>query len=275
MRDTELSYGDARRPKPRGEHKANRGIEATIMAMTEPVEVDRAFRALTTRLAAGLSRGQHVVLWGPRGSGKSALLRAVLPELRSARCALCATTSSLDDITRTLERAYSEIATAGLTRRAARSRLWWAADAEPGCLLLDHVTRVPSAMKGWLRRLRGGVVGVTLAVDVDSPRERQRLREMKVGCLSLRMPPTSSRTLMRLLGHAWSMEPAFALPTAARRILVRAARGRPGWIVLCAALGAQPRYWHQQQLRVHVLALDTEMHLRAVNLADPKPQFKE
>jgi hypothetical protein len=24
-------------------------------------------------------------------------------------------------------------------------------------------------MKGWLRRLRGGVVGVVLAVDVDSP----------------------------------------------------------------------------------------------------------
>jgi len=243
------------------------------MAMTEPVEVDRAFRALTTRLATGLSRGQHVVLWGPRGSGKSTLLRAVLPELRSARCALCATTSSLDDITRALERAYSEIATAGMTRRAARSRLWWAADAEPGCLLLDHVTRVPSAMKGWLRRLRGGVVGVTLAVDVDSPRERQRLREMKVGSMSLRMPLTSSRTLMRLLGHTWSMEPAFALPTAARRTLVRAARGRPGWIVLCAALGAQPRYWHQQQLRVHVLALDTEMRLRAVNLADPTPQF--
>ncbi len=53
MRDTALSYGDARRPKSRGEHKTCRGIEATIMAMTEPVEVDRVFRALTTRLAAG------------------------------------------------------------------------------------------------------------------------------------------------------------------------------------------------------------------------------
>jgi len=64
-------------------------------------------------------------------------------------------------------------------------------------------------------------------------------------------------------------EPAFALPTAARRSLVRAARGRPGWIVLCAALAAEPRYWHQQQLRAHVLALDTEMRLRALNFSDP------
>src|ERR1022692_1839965 len=253
MRDTELSYGDARRPKPRGEHKANRGIEATIMAMTEPVEVDRAFRALTTRLAAGLSRGQHVVLWGPRGSGKSALLRAVLPELRSARCALCATTSSLDDITRTLERAYSEIATAGLTRRAARSRLWWAADAEPGCILLDHVTRVRSAMKGWLRRLRGGVVGVLLAVDVDSTRERERLRGLKIGCTSMRMPPAGSRALMRLLTHSWEGRTALPLSIPARRALVRSARGRPGWILECAALAADPRYCLDGQLRVNLL----------------------
>jgi hypothetical protein len=35
-------------------------------------------------------------------------------------------------------------------------------------------------MKGWLRRLRGGVVGVVLAVDVDSPREREWLRGMRI-----------------------------------------------------------------------------------------------
>jgi hypothetical protein len=28
---------------------------------------------------------------------------------------------------------------------------------------------------GWLRRLRGGVVGVVMVVDVDSPREREQL----------------------------------------------------------------------------------------------------
>jgi energy-coupling factor transporter ATP-binding protein EcfA2 len=227
---------------------------------------DRALTGLAVKLAASLTRGQHIVLWGPRGSGKSTLLNAVLQELGNTHCALSPTTNSLDDITCALERAYGNTSTTGLTRRAARSRLWWAADAEPGCILLDHVTRVPSAMKGWLRRLRGGVAGVMLAVDVDSPRERERLRGLKIGCSTMRMPPATSRTLTRLLVHCWESqtEPPFSSP--ARRALVRAARGRRGWIMECAALASDPQYWLDGQLRVHILTLDTEMRLRAVNM---------
>jgi hypothetical protein len=227
---------------------------------------DRAFQALATELAASLSRGQHIVLWGPRGSGKTTLLNAVLQELGGAHCALSPTTSSLDDITRALERAYGDISTTGLTRRAARSRLWWAADAEPGCVLLDHVTRVPSAMKGWLRRLRGGVVGVVLAVDVDSPRERERLRGLKIGSMAMRMPPVASRTLVRLLTHSWQLRTTLPLSHPARRVLIHAARGRPGWIAACAALADDPRYWVNGNLRVNLLALDTEIRLRAVRI---------
>jgi hypothetical protein len=205
-------------------------------------------------------------LWGPRGSGKTTLLRAVLQKLGNAHCALSVTTTSLDDITRALERAYTATRITGLTRRAARSRLWWAADAEPGCLLLDHVSRVPAAMKGWLRRLRGGVVGVVLAVDVDSPRERERLRGLMIGCTTLRMPPTASRTLTRLLNHLWEMRAALPLSASARRTLARAARGRPGWITQCAARAADSRYWLDGELRVHLLALDTEMGLRTVDM---------
>lgn len=226
---------------------------------------DQAFRALAAKLAASLRRGQHLVLWGPRGSGKTTLLNAVVQELGDAHCALSPTTASLDDITRALEHAYSGTSTTGLTRRAARSRLWWAADAEPGCVLLDHVTRVPSAMKGWLRRLRGGVVGVLLAVDVDSPRERERLRTLKIGCMTMRIPPAAPRSLMRLLMNSWELLTALPLPTPDRRALVRAARGRPGWITACVALAADPRYWFDGRLRVHLLALDTEIGLRAVD----------
>lgn len=133
-------------------------------------------------------------------------------------------------------------------------------------VLLDHVTRVPTAMKGWLRRLRGGVVGVVLAVDVDSPRERERLRGLKIGCMSMRMPPTASRTLTRLLVHSWKTRTALPLSASARGRLVRAARGRAGWIMQCAALSADPRYWLDGRLRVHVLTLDTEMRLRTVDM---------
>jgi hypothetical protein len=50
----------------------------------------------------------------------------------------------------------------------------------------------------------------------------------------------------------------------------RAARGRPRWLVQCAALAAQPQYWHDGQLQVHVLALDTEISLRGVQITAPK-----
>lgn len=236
---------------------------ATIAA--DGAKNDRALAAITSRLAADLARGRHVVLWGPRGSGKTTLLHAVLRKVSNAHAALSPATSSLDDITRALERAYDEIPTAGLARRAARSRLWWAADAEPGCLLLDHVTRVPSAMKGWLRRLRGGLVGVALAIDIDSARERERMRGLRIGCATLRMPPTAAPTLGRLLSLQWEVTGALPLSAGARKILVHAARGRPGWIVQCAALSSDSRYWPGGQLRVPVLALDTEIRLRAID----------
>ncbi len=196
-----------------------------------------AFRALTQRLAMELRRGRHIVLWGPRGSGKTTLLQAVGLELGDVHHALSTATSRLDDITQTFERAYAEVPTQGVRRRTARSRLWWAADADPGCLLLDHVTKVPAAMKGWLRRLRGGVVGVVLAVDVDSPREREWLRGMKIGCSSLRMPPVDSRSLTRLLNHSWAAAELAPLTPSARRTLVRSARGRPGG---CSSVPGSP-----------------------------------
>jgi energy-coupling factor transporter ATP-binding protein EcfA2 len=225
---------------------------------------DSAFHTLTQQLASQLRQGRHIVLWGPRGSGKTTLLQAVGRELCDVHLGFSITTGHLDDITQAMERAYTEVPTQGVNRRAARSRLWWAADADPGCLLLDHVVRVPTAMKGWLRRLRGGVVGVVMAVDVDSPRERERLRAWRIGCSSLRMPPMQSRSLAKLLIHLWTAERLAPLVPAARRTLVRHARGRPGWVVQCAALAADLRYWKTGQLQVHVLALDAEMMLRGV-----------
>jgi len=57
-----------------------------------------------------------------------------------------------------------------------------------------------------------------------------------------------------------------AVRLLSRANLVRAARGRPGWIMQCAALSADPRYWLDGQLRAHVLTLDTELRLRAVDM---------
>jgi hypothetical protein len=131
------------------------------------------------------------------------------------------------------------------------------------------VTKVPAAMKGWLRRLRGGVVGVVLAVDVNSPRERQWLRGMKIGCTSLRMPPVDSRYLASLLNHLWTAAEFAPLVPSMRRTLVRNARGRPGWVVQCTTLAANRRYWRTGQLQANALSTDTGMTLRGMALRWP------
>lgn len=219
----------------------------------------------TADIARRVARGEHITLWGPRGSGKTTLLREVKRLLDARHCAYSVTTQCLDDITCTLERAYGDVATRGLTRRAARGRLWRAADVDRGILLLDHVTDVGTAMKGWLRRLRGGVVGIILALDVDSPRERERLRAWSLGCISVRMPPLTTRVIARQLTDCMRTSGVPQLSLMNRRTLVRAARGRPGWVVICAALAAHDRYWRDGQLKARLIAGDAELSLRGAS----------
>jgi thymidylate kinase len=148
-------------------------------------------RELRAGLFERLSHGQHLILYGPRGSGKSTpatqlharFLRTGIP------CALAPSTSGLNDITRTMEAAYPQVNTQAVSRRTARYRLWSAADRRRCVLLLDHLTEVSTAMVGFLRRLRGGVAGVLFIVDVDVERERMRMRKRaKSLALSVRMP---------------------------------------------------------------------------------------
>jgi hypothetical protein len=119
-------------------------------------------------------------------------------------------------------------------------------------------------MKGFLRQLRGRIAGVLLVFDIDSSRERTRLRARHLGCMSVRMPALPSRVQRALLAAQWPAND-FAQPSAAaRRVLIRAARGRPGWIAVCAQLAREPRYWCADGLKARVLALDSELTMRAL-----------
>ncbi|MGH8126870.1 MAG: hypothetical protein ACRETC_00680, partial [Gammaproteobacteria bacterium] len=73
-----------------------------------------------------------------------------------------------------------------------------AAERNRGVLLLDHVTASNTQMVGFLRRLRGGVVGVLFAVDVDVERDFQAMRGKHLGTSSIRMPLASNVRLRRL-----------------------------------------------------------------------------
>lgn len=224
------------------------------------VDIKRFESALLTRLR----RGEHLVLYGPRGGGKSTLLADL--HARIARhgipCALSYATAHLDDITRAFERAYPDVDTTLLPRRKARARLKTAADRHEGILLLDHVTDISTAMIGFLRRLRGGIAGVLLAVDIEKHSDAQLLRHRHVGTHTLPMPATSPRRLRKMFHDACATRPTTSLARKAERDILRAARGRPGWIAQCARLIRERRYWRHETLLVSVLCLDTEIMLR-------------
>jgi hypothetical protein len=204
------------------------------------------------------------MLFGPRGIGKTTLLSDLEVRLRSkgVPCARTSATSCLDDITRALEEAYPEVDTLAIARRSARGRLWRAADLQRGVLLLDHLTGVSNAMVGFLRRLRGGVIGVLTIVDVDVERERQRMKPWRLGALSVRMTPMPAARLHDLFQDRCDELDLPRLDPEIERKIVHAARGRPGWILRCAELAAHPQYWQGGQLFVTLLCTDTELALR-------------
>lgn len=224
-------------------------------------------------LEGRLRRGEHVALYGPRGSGKSWVLAALHARLAQSGvpCGLSPTTASLDDITRALEQAYPAVPTAEIARRAARARLWWAADACPGVLLLGRLTDISNAMVAFLRRLHGGLIGALCAVDVDDERERLQMKAWRYGAAPMRMPLTSMPRLKRLLRSRCA---TLALPLPAAEIehrLLNAARGRPDWIIRCTELERDPRYWRDRTLLVSVLCMDTEaaVRYRALDMLRP------
>jgi Cdc6-like AAA superfamily ATPase len=204
-----------------------------------------------------------LVVYGPRGSGKSTLLHEIGARLTKERVPVgrAEATRRLDDITAALERAYPGVETTAVTRRAARTRLRAAADRCGGVLLLDHLTEVSTAMVGYLRRLRGGLVGVLMAVDVDAERDRERVRQWHIG-LSERMPDISTRQLRNLLRSRFEMLHVAPIPLDIERHIVRSARGRPGWIEKCAELAREPRYWRDDKLFAALLCIDSEIELR-------------
>ena len=224
---------------------------------------------LTTLLEQRLLRGEHLTLYGPRGSGKSTVLAELHARLQrnAIPCAYSTSTAALDDITRALERAYPGVDTLEVGRRTARVRLWYAADRRSGVLLLDHFRCNGSAMVSFLRRLHGKIAGVLTAVDVAVEKERSRMRPWRYGAMSVRIPLATARQLRRLLEERWRTLQLPPLDGDATHTFVEAARGRPGWIMKCSELAREQRYWCAYGPLVSVLCVDTEAEVRYHALA--------
>jgi predicted ATPase len=224
----------------------------------------RTLRAFTQELGMRLRAGSHLILFGPRGVGKSTLLTVLQEDNRAAGapCGLSQATSGLADIVGALARAYPGIDIDGLSRRVAKARLRSAADRMSGVLLLDHATTVTTAMLGYLRRLRGGIAGALLVADVDTEHERERLRAWHIGALSVRMPLTSDRQLHQMLTAALRAGGFPELDPSLAQQIAHAARGRVGWLVDCIARMGEDEYWRDGRLHLAALCTDTEIALR-------------
>jgi energy-coupling factor transporter ATP-binding protein EcfA2 len=220
--------------------------------------------AFETALAGRLRGGEHLMLYGPRGSGKTTLVESIYANLRaqSVPCAISPDTRGLPDVVTALARAYPQASVIGLDRRAMRGRLRNVADSLPGVLLLDHIRDVTTAMIGFFRRLRGGVAGILIIVDTDAEFERDRLVGWRRHASRVQMPLMSLGELEKLLDRAWLAHDFHQAEGRIKRRLVRAARGRVGWLGECVAKLAEEKYWRQGSLRVGALCSDVEILVR-------------
>jgi len=209
-------------------------------------------RTLLEDLAELLLGGRTVLLYGPMGSGKSAILEALVRVMEVYRrpCGFSQRTQSLSDITGALLAAYPEVPRRGRAQREIRSALTLAIEAEPGALLLDHLGDPGTQFKGFLRFLRGNGLGVLMAADVEVPRDHERLRAMRLAYQEIEVPPLPSRTMHRILADVLSGDPLpFALQHAEKSALMRIARGRAGWIVMASRLLRDAHYWRDGRIR--------------------------
>src|SRR5580658_9663477 len=139
----------------------------------KPPLIARDIHEFCDELCVRLRAGSHLILYGPRGAGKSTVLRNIGDHYEAVGTpyGLAPQTSGLADIVAALSAAYPDAGLQGLGKRAAGVRLRLVADGTPGVLLLDHATLVTTAWLVNLGGCGGGLRGVFWSSMLISPKE--------------------------------------------------------------------------------------------------------
>ncbi|HVW26928.1 MAG TPA: ATP-binding protein [Polyangiaceae bacterium] len=219
---------------------------------------------LVCELAERLGRAEHVVVYGPSGIGKSTLLRELGARLTAigVQWSMAPKAESLRDVVLALESLYPDGRGGGLlSPQRVRAQFCNVAETSRGALLLDHVAGVGTALKGFLRSLRGTRLGIAFAVDIDAPRDKDRMRRWCLSHREFSVPPASSTRLRQMLVRA-NVELGEPLSSEAIAHLVEAAQGRPGYITVCLELLRDRRYWNGGRVHLTLLENDSEIGTR-------------
>lgn len=215
------------------------------------------------RLDSLIRDGSVVVLYGPVGVGKSAVLHALARRARQRGlpCGLAARTVSLSDFTQALARAYPRVPAEG-TQRQLRGRLRMAVEARPGVLLFDNLGQTGTAFKGVVKSVRGTGLGLLFAADVDQPRDHERLRALGLSHYEIELRPLHGNSMRALLQALFERRTiAGTLTPEQLRALVAATDGLPGRAVEFAEALVDPAAWSGGNPRVDWLR--TESVIRA------------
>lgn len=203
--------------------------------------------------------GHTVLIHGSVGIGKTTVLDAIAERAARERrpCGRARRTVTLGDVTRALAGAYPDVDAEEVTQRRLRGRLRLAVELQPGVLLLDDLREASTALKGFLRALRGTGLGVILAGDAEHPRDHARLRGLGLSYREIKVPPLAGRHMAKLFDAALAQRRPFAhLTEDERAAVVRAAAGRPGWLVQAAQLLCERHYFSGDRVRLEILRSD-------------------
>ena len=234
---------------------------------------------IVDELTALMLRGRVVLLYGPMGIGKTSILEAVrrTVEKENRPCGFSPQTRSLSDFTAALLRAYPDIDAEGRTPRQLRGALRMAVERNPGVVLLDHLRNAGTQFKGYLASFRGTRLGAVIAADVDVPRDHARFRAMHFTYWEMKVPPLSGQYLRHILADSLAEKSIpYPLTDADRSTLIKAAQGRPGWIIRMADFLQCADYWsdghaHVESVRAEVMVANNKEYLAG---AEYQPKAK-
>lgn len=230
-------------------------------------------KEIVDSLTAQALAGHTVLVFGPLGIGKTAILQEVVRRAAEAgrAHAYAARTAAMQDVTRALAEAYPAVSARAGSQRQLRSRLLLAVEERPGILILDHVQRAGTALKGLLRTLDGTGLAILIAADVEHARDHARVRAMRLAYREQHVPPLHGRHMNLILDAHLAQRPLpHPLTEVDRSSLLRIAAGRPGVIHMLLERLEMDRYWRDGQVLSEILRSDVSMaiaeaYIREVN----------